>query len=490
MELDSDYTTYWEKATSVTATMPSRSSWTVALNANGGTGGTASLTKWHNDPLSLTSGFTAPTKTGYRFDGWAASSGATVSDKMTSYTANSAGTVYAIWTPLITDVTVGVHTLRVADGTSTAEADEGTWCYGTLNYEVAGGAQGELNLVVTADNADVEFDSSDPTAYEVTVLKGAGVTLSGTAVFRAQGCSTEENIKFTVAASAANISAPDETDVTDSASDILSAAYFPLDILGDAYYYNSTTDTAIDTTKKYYTRTGDGSAQNPYVYTLVEETDPADIGDYYEANGERPGHGIALGLPAKKEGFAVGMDLFLQRWAGVIQMFAGSAPPAGWLLCDGSAVSRTEYATLYAAIGDTWGAGDGSTTFNLPDLRGRATIGAGAGSGLTARTLGGTGGSEDAVIPYHRHAMGAHTHAHPGEPYLGNSEIVARRTVASGSGATNQLYSSGTTGRYNNTGAMNGSPYTGYAGSSGNTDNANMQPYAVVNYIIHTGKTN
>ena len=192
-----------------------------------------------------------------------------------------------------------------------------------------------------------------------------------------------------------------------------------------------------------------------------------------------------------------------QGWAGITQMFAGAVTqtvdsdgvatatgaPAGWLLCDGSAVSRTEYATLYAAIGDTWGAGDGSTTFNLPDLRGRAPIGAGAGSGLTARTLGGTGGSENAIIPYHRHAMGAHTHAHPGEPYLANSETVARRTVSSGSGATNQLYSSGATGRYNNTGAMNGTPYTGYAGTSGNTDNANMQPYAVVNYIIHTGKT-
>jgi hypothetical protein len=97
---------------------------------------------------------------------------------------------------------------------------------------------------------------------------------------------------------------------------------------------------------------------------------------------------------ARSNALAVTWDgsTIAQGWAGVIQMFAGSTPPAGWLLCDGSAVSRTEYATLYAAIGDTWGAGDGSTTFNLPDLRGRAPIGAGTGSGLTARTLGGTVG--------------------------------------------------------------------------------------------------
>ena len=53
---------------------------------------------------------------------------------------------------------------------------------------------------------------------------------------------------------------------------------------------------------------------------------------------------------------------------GVVQAFAGSTTPDGWLLCDGSAVSRTDYADLYAVIGDTYGAGDGSTTFNLPNL--------------------------------------------------------------------------------------------------------------------------
>ena len=56
---------------------------------------------------------------------------------------------------------------------------------------------------------------------------------------------------------------------------------------------------------------------------------------------------------------------------GVVQAFAGSTTPEGWLLCDGSAVSRTEFADLFAVIGDTYGAGDGSTTFNLPNLTDR-----------------------------------------------------------------------------------------------------------------------
>ena len=62
--------------------------------------------------------------------------------------------------------------------------------------------------------------------------------------------------------------------------------------------------------------------------------------------------------------------------AGTMQMFAGNTIPAGWLLCDGSAVSRTDYAKLFSAIGTTWGAGDGSTTFNLPNSIGRFAEGA------------------------------------------------------------------------------------------------------------------
>ena len=65
---------------------------------------------------------------------------------------------------------------------------------------------------------------------------------------------------------------------------------------------------------------------------------------------------------------------------GLIFPFAGSSTPTGFLACDGSAVSRATYAALFTAISTTWGAGDGSTTFNLPDLRGRSIIGAGTGT--------------------------------------------------------------------------------------------------------------
>lgn len=74
-------------------------------------------------------------------------------------------------------------------------------------------------------------------------------------------------------------------------------------------------------------------------------------------------------------------------------MWLTSSPPTGWLILDGSAVSRTTYADLYAVLGTTFGVGDGSTTFNLPDMRQRFPLGV-AASG-TGSTLGGTGGTID-----------------------------------------------------------------------------------------------
>lgn len=72
--------------------------------------------------------------------------------------------------------------------------------------------------------------------------------------------------------------------------------------------------------------------------------------------------------------------------AGVLSPYAGSAAPSGWLLADGTAVSRTTYSALFTAISTTYGVGDGSTTFNLPDMRGRAPFGyyASSANGMNA----------------------------------------------------------------------------------------------------------
>ena len=89
---------------------------------------------------------------------------------------------------------------------------------------------------------------------------------------------------------------------------------------------------------------------------------------------------------------------------GVIFPYAGATAPDGYLMCDGTAVSRSTYATLFGVIGTSYGVGDGSTTFNVPDLRGRIGIGKDSG---TFPTLGGTGGAESRSLPSHTHTLGA-----------------------------------------------------------------------------------
>ncbi|WP_159711398.1 tail fiber protein [Geminicoccus flavidas] len=93
--------------------------------------------------------------------------------------------------------------------------------------------------------------------------------------------------------------------------------------------------------------------------------------------------------------------------AGVVLPYAGPVPPAGWLLCDGSNVSRTAYAKLFASIGTTYGTGDGTTTFRLPDLRGEFVRGLDQGRGVdTGRTIG-TLQSDSMRVPYNIGRVGA-----------------------------------------------------------------------------------
>jgi microcystin-dependent protein len=100
---------------------------------------------------------------------------------------------------------------------------------------------------------------------------------------------------------------------------------------------------------------------------LTEDTTPDFSADFvlsYDASA----------AAAKK----IGLDTLLP--AGIVMDYAGSSVPTGWLECDGAAVSRATYPALFTAIGTTWGAGDGSTTFNLPPSAGRSRIGRGTGT--------------------------------------------------------------------------------------------------------------
>ena len=159
---------------------------------------------------------------------------------------------------------------------------------------------------------------------------------------------------------------------------------------------------------------------------------------------------------------------------GAVLPYAGSSAPTGFLLCYGQAISRSTYADLFSAISTTYGTGDGSSTFNLPDLRGRVVAGQddmGGSSadrltdqtgGLNGDTLGDTGGSEThtlttAQMPAHTHTVTAHEN--PGGTGDSNGS----------EGGDSSYDRSSTTSSTGGGGAHN-----------------NVQPTIILNYIIRT----
>lgn len=145
---------------------------------------------------------------------------------------------------------------------------------------------------------------------------------------------------------------------------------------------------------------------------------------------------------------------------GTLLSYAGSSAPTGYLLCDGTAVSRTTYSDLFAIVGTTYGVGNGTTTFNVPDLRGRIPVGKNTG---TFSTLGGTGGAEThtlttAEMPSHSHTRGR-----------GNDNNLGTGATQYGWQATDDFSGSFATDTTGGGGAHN-----------------NLQPYLVINYIIKT----
>ena len=143
---------------------------------------------------------------------------------------------------------------------------------------------------------------------------------------------------------------------------------------------------------------------------------------------------------------------------GVPWPWLTGTPPSGYVLMDGSNVSRTTYAPLFALWGTTYGVGDGSTTFGLPDFRGRAIIGAGTGTGLTARTLNTTGGEENHTLQVGE--MPNHQHTYPASTGAGGGGGNISETTPFGATSTN----------------------LGFTGGGGAHNN--MSPFFVVNWIV------
>jgi microcystin-dependent protein len=157
---------------------------------------------------------------------------------------------------------------------------------------------------------------------------------------------------------------------------------------------------------------------------------------------------------------------------GTVLPFAGINAPTGYLFCDGDAISRSTYSDLFDIIDETYGAGDGSTTFNIPDLRGRVIAGqddmggtsadrlTGQSGGVNGDNLGATGGAETHTLTTSE--MPSHTHT-----YSESSSGPAARGVGDSTTAVaRQNVNSGSTG--------------------GDQPHNNVQPTIILNYIIKT----
>jgi microcystin-dependent protein len=157
---------------------------------------------------------------------------------------------------------------------------------------------------------------------------------------------------------------------------------------------------------------------------------------------------------------------------GTIQMWPTVTPPTGYLLCGGTAVSRSTYAALFAVIGTTFGVGDGTTTFNLPNYSDRMPIGSG-----TIGALAATGGSKDAVVVSHTHTATSNV-SDPGHSH----SINVNNSNASYSGGPSIFGSGSTTGTNSASTGISVSTTNSTTGVSGT--NANLPPYLSINFII------
>ena len=166
---------------------------------------------------------------------------------------------------------------------------------------------------------------------------------------------------------------------------------------------------------------------------------------------------------------------------GSIIIFAGNFAPKGWAFCNGQSLAISQNSALFALLGTTYG-GNGTTTFNLPDLRGRAPVSAGQGPGLSNYSLGQQTGIETVTLNVQQ--MPTHTHAvNPvANPAPGNTASPAGSVFAQTPGSTpKSTVETFTNGSVSNPAFM-ASITSAPAGN--NQPHTNVQPVLAINYII------
>lgn len=168
-------------------------------------------------------------------------------------------------------------------------------------------------------------------------------------------------------------------------------------------------------------------------------------------------------------------------YVGEIRILAipNGRPPLDWLLCNGAVVSISQYPALYALIGTTYG-GNGTTTFAVPDLRGRLPMGQGTGPGLTPRVLGQAVGTELAQVPVS--SLPAHNHTFNTLNVTANSATVIQGLAFANAAAPALGYMKDGLGTSGGTvAALNNNSVSSIGGAQGHN---NVMPCVTMNFII------
>jgi len=160
---------------------------------------------------------------------------------------------------------------------------------------------------------------------------------------------------------------------------------------------------------------------------------------------------------------------------GAITQYLGTTAPTGWLMCDGTAVSRSTYANLFTLIGTRYGAGNGSTTFNLPDFRDRFARGAASTGSLSGSTSG---------ADTHLHTGPSHTHTFSGSTSGSTGGPNASFTVTTGTGGTS--FQGVDNAHTHSLGTITISGTTGSGGTGNTSSTSNVPVHFGVNFIVKT----
>ena len=324
-------------SSSVAVSIPAKS-YEISYNANGGSNPPASQKKVHGTSIALTTG--VPTRDGYDFVSWntAADGSGTSYGIGATFSTDAITTLYAQWH--LSYVPPKVEDIRA--------------------YRVKNRSSGyDPNVISTGTKTYAEFKLTNPVSGTVTVSAQFGSTAPASS-------GTSGSIKYFYSS---------DSHLPATSSETVTFTLSVTDYKNNKYTYTYSTFISKEI----------------YIFDAFKGT-----------SGSTEYQSFALGGSARdfssssrnsKGNFDCHMHPTFFTMAGEIKMWAGNKIPDGWLLCDGSEVSKTEYPNLYAAIGDLWGTPNSSSNFKLPNLKGRVPVGHDS-TDENFSTVGGTGGAK------------------------------------------------------------------------------------------------